>query len=271
MTNKENEILHYLINNCNDNGEISISDKDLADNCDTTTTTIRTFKINGQKENLFKYENRVYTIPKETRIDYSYLVDNITKSKGLKYNATEKNVLGYITDRYNTIQDNEGYTYSTLDYIGKECGISNKQKLLKIINKLVADGLIEMIKGDFSKKQATRFKILFGGTVQKDCQNPIINNNPTIDNNSNNNININIPDNTEVLNKILQQITELKQSMIYQANKFNAVEGVAKMLLDYIEEIHSDMDNLYMINNIQVPKSEKRINIQEIRKYLDTF
>lgn len=268
MTNKENEILHYLINNCNDNGEISISDKDLADNCDTTTTTIRTFKINGQKENLFKYENKVYTIPKETRIDYSYLVDNITKSKGLKYNTTEKNVLGYITDRYNTIQDNEGYTYSTLDYIGKECGISNKQKLLKIINKLVADGLIEMIKGDFSKKQASRFKVLFGDTVQ----NPIVNNNnPTIDNNSNNNININLPDNTEVLNKILNELTELKQSMINQANKFNAVEGVAKMLLDYIEEIHSDMDNLYYINNIQVPKSEKRIKIEEIRKYLDTF
>lgn len=267
MTNKENEILHYLISNCNDNGEIKISDRDLADNCNTTTTTIRTFKIKGQTENLFKYDNKVYTIPKETRIDYSYLVDNITKSKDLKYNATEKNVLGCITDKCNTIKDDEGYTYNTLDYIGKECGISNKQKLSKILNKLVDDGLIEWIKGDYSKKQASRFKILFGDTVQ----NPIINNNPTIDNNSNNNININIPDNTEVLNKILHEITELKKSMIHQANKFNAVEGVAKMLLDYIEEIHSDMDNLYIINNIQVPKSEKRINIQEIRKYLDTF
>ena len=148
-----------------------------------------------------------------------------------------------------------------------------KSKLLKIINKLVADGLIEMIKGDFSKKQASRFKILFGNTVQKDCQNPIINNNPTIDNssNNNNNININIPDNTEVLNKILNELTELKKSMICLSNKFNAVEGVAKMLLDYIEEIHSDMDNLYMINNIQVPKSDKRINIEDIRKYIDSF
>ena len=274
MTNKENEILHYLINNCNDNGEISISDKDLADNCDTTTTTIRTFKINGQKENLFKYENRVYTIPKETRIDYSYLVDNITKSKGLKYNTTEKNVLGYITDRYNTIQDNEGYTYSTLDYIGKECGISNKQKLLKIINKLVADGLIEMIKGDFSKKQASRFKVLFPtkqietqtinqsekSTTFSQCEKITINNY----------INeLELKELKELVINQSKQISDLKDSMINLHKKFSVVEKIADTLLSYIDEVEHDLDNVYMLNNIQRPKPQCKCSIFDIRKILD--
>lgn len=269
MTNKENEILHYLINNCNDNGEISISDKDLADNCNTSTTTVRAFKINGQKENLFKYENKKYTIPNDTKVNYSYLVDDVVKDKALKYSTMEKNVLGYITDRCNTVQDDDGYTYSTLEYIGKECGISNKAKLIKIINKLVADGLIGMIKGDVSKKQATKYKVLFGDNVQNVTQNPTIS--PTIDNHSNNNININIPDNTELLNKILQEVTDLKQSLVNQANKFQAVEGVAHMLLQYIDELHHDIDNIYLINNIPVQETVRRVNIEQIRAYIDSF
>lgn len=233
MTNKEKEILHYLISNSNDKGEISISDKDLADNCGTTTTTIRTFKNKAQKENIFKYENKKYIIPNDIKVDYSYIVDDVVKNKDLKYSTTEKNVLGYITDRNNSFQDDNGYTYSTLEYIGKECGITNKAKLIKILNKLVADGLIDMIKGDYSKRQATKFKVLFGSNNNITIT-PKTNNidNTTI--NSNNNININIPDNSEVIT-LLKQLNgridkletlyqDLKNSLIRQAEKIGNLE-----------------------------------------------
>lgn len=270
MTNKEKEILHYLISNSNDKGEISISDKDLADNCGTTTTTIRTFKSKAQKENIFKYENKKYIIPSDTKVDYSYIVDGIVKDKGLKYSTTEKNVLGYIADRNNTIQDDNGYTYSTLEYIGKECGITNKEKLIKILNKLFADGLIDMIKGDYSKRQATKFKVL-NPIINN---NPVINNNPTIENNANNTININIDN--EILNKILNKVTQLeeqnndiKQSLHKIHDKFSSVEQCFDLLIDYINEVRADVDNLYHIQNIQKVKNECAVTIEEIRKVLD--
>ena len=276
MTNKEKEILHYLISNSNDKGEISISDKDLADNCNTTTTTVRTFKSKAQKENIFKYENKKYTIPNDIKVDYSYIVDGIVKDKGLKYSTTEKNVFGYVTDRYNTIQDDDGYTYSTLEYIGKACGITDKSKLIKILNKLVADGLIDMIKGDFNKKQATKFRVIYPIINNNPTINntPNIENSPTIENNANNTININIDN--EILNQILNKVTQLeqqnndiKQSLHKIHDKFSSVEQCFDMLIDYINEVRSDVDNLYYIQNIQKVKNECAVTIEEIRKVLD--
>lgn len=277
MTNKEKEILHYLISNSNDKGEISISDKDLADNCNTTTTTIRTFKSKAQKENIFKYENKKYIIPSDTKVDYSYMVDGIVKDKGLKYSNTEKNVFGFITDRNNTIQDENGYTYSTLEYIGKECGITNKEKLIKILNKLFADGLIDMIKGDYTKKQATKFKVI---------------NNPTITDNTiqNNNIDTNngtiiqnqynycegykemvelIKEQNNLIREQNKQIEGIKQTLHNIYNKFSNVEECFEMVIDYIGEVRGDVDNLYYIQNIQKVKNECAVTIEEIRKVLD--
>lgn len=265
MTEIQNKILAYLVANTNTDNEITISNKELAEHCNVSIPTIQKFQKDSVADGLLQYEKGKYIINENTNVDYTYQISKYVKDNNLNLTTNEKKVLGFITKMCEEMQfDLASISYDT---ISDNCKITIPTAT-RIVKKLIADGLIAYEQGDYKKKIANKYKVLFGNTVQ----NPIVNNNnPTIDNNSNNNININIPDNTEVLNKILHEITELKKSMIHQANKFNAVEGVAKMLLDYIEEIHSDMDNLYMINNIQVPKSEKRINIQEIRKYLDTF
>jgi DNA-binding Lrp family transcriptional regulator len=267
MTEVQNKILAYLIENINTDNEITISNAELAKQCDVNLKTIQKFQKDAVNEGVLSFDKGKYVINENVNVDYTYLISNTLKDKDLTLTPNEKKVLGYIAKRYNDRDNGEEYGFSDLQHIADNCKIT-PTTVSRIVKKLVKDSLIEIIKGDWKEKRATQFKVLFGDTVQ----NPIVNNNnPTIDNNSNNNININLPDNTEVLNKILNELTELKKSMINQANKFNVVEGVAKMLLDYIEEIHSDMDNLYMINNIQVPKSDKRINIEEIRKYIDTF
>lgn len=265
MTEIQNKILAYLVANTNTDNEIIISNKELAEHCNVSIPTIQKFQKDSVADGLLQYEKGKYVINENTNVDYTYQISKYVKDNNLNLTTNEKKVLGFITKVCEEMQfDLASISYDT---ISDNCKITIPTAT-RIVKKLIADGLITYEQGDYKKKIANKYKVLFGNTVQ----NPIVNNNtPTIDNNSNNNININIPDNTEVLNKILHEITELKKSMIHQANKFNAVEGVAKMLLDYIEEIHSDMDNLYIINNIQVPKSEKRINIQEIRKYLDTF
>ena len=265
MTEIQNKILAYLVANTNTDNEITISNKELAEHCNVSIPTIQKFQKDSVADGLLQYEKGKYIINENTNVDYTYQISKYVKDNNLNLTTNEKKVLGFITKMCEEMQfDLASISYDT---ISDNCKITIPTAT-RIVKKLIADGLIAYEQGDYKKKIANKYKVLFGNTVQ----NPIVNNNnPTIDNNTNNNININIPDNTEVLNKILHEITELKKSMIHQANKFNAVEGVAKMLLDYIEEIHSDMDNLYMINNIQVPKSEKRINIQEIRKYLDTF
>lgn len=264
MTEIQNKILAYLVANTNTDNEITISNKELAEHCNVSIPTIQKFQKDSVADGLLQYEKGKYVINENTNVDYTYQISKYVKDNNLNLTTNEKKVLGFITKVCEEMQfDLASISYDT---ISDNCKITIPTAT-KIVKKLISDGLIAYEQGDYKKKIANKYKVLFGNTVQT----PTINNNPTIDNNSNNNININIPDNTEVLNKILHEITELKKSMIHQANKFNAVEGVAKMLLDYIEEIHSDMDNLYIINNIQLPKSEKRINIQEIRKYLDTF
>lgn len=267
MTEVQNKILAYLIENSNTENEITISNAELAKQCDVNLKTIQKFQKDAVNEGVLSFDKGKYVINENANVDYTYQISKYVKENNLNLTTNEKKVLGYITKRYNDRDNGEEYGFSDLQHIADNCKIT-PTTVSRIIKKLVKDSLIEIIKGDWKEKRATQFKVLFGDTVQ----NPIVNNNnPTIDNNSNNNININLPDNTEVLNKILNELTELKKSMINQANKFNAIEGVAKMLLDYIEEIHSDMDNLYYINNIQVPKSEKRINIEDIRKYIDSF
>ena len=267
MTEIQNKILGYLVANANIDNEITISNKELAEQCDVSIPTIQKFQKDSVTDGLLQYEKGKYIINDNVNVDYTYQISKYVKDNDLNLTTNEKKVLGYITKRFNERNNGEEYGFSDVKHIAENCKLS-PITVSKIIKKLVNDRLIETIKGDWKEKRATQFKVLFGDTVQ----NPIVNNNnPTIDNNSNNNININLPDNTEVLNKILNELTELKKSMINQANKFNAIEGVAKMLLDYIEEIHSDMDNLYYINNIQVPKSEKRINIEQVRKYIDSF
>lgn len=270
MTEVQNKILGYLVDNANTDNEVVINNSELAKACNVNLKTIQKFQKDAVKEGILLFEKGRYIIADNANVDYTYLVSNTLKDKDLTLTPNEKKILGYITKRYNDRDNGEEYGFSDLQHIADNCKVS-PITVSRIVKKLVKDSLIEIIKGDFKAKRATQFKVLF----------PTKNNNTannTNDNSSNNtnNITVNIPDTNPILQQILNKLDKieqdyfkLKDSLILQAERYRKIEGVAEMLLNYIDELEHDLDNMYVINNIQRPKPQCRCNIQDIRKYLD--
>lgn len=280
MTEVQNKILSYLLDNVNTDNEIIISNVELAKQCDVSIPTIQKFQKDAVNEGVLSFEKGKYVINENANVDYTYQISKYIKENDLNLSTNEKKVLGYITKRFNERDNEQEYGFSDLKHIADNCKIS-PMTVSKIIKKLVSDGLIETIKGNWKEKKATQFKVLFP-TVNN---NPNIENNPSIENNANNTININIPDftkcdgfnklfdlvqqQTELLKQQSKEISDLKKSIVYHVENFRKVEGVAEMLINYINELEGYIYNMYQINNKHIPKLENKCTIKDIRKYLD--
>lgn len=274
MTEVQNKILAYLIDNVNTDNEITISNAELAKQCDVSIPTIQKFQKDAVNESILSFEKGKYIINENANVDYTYQISKYIKENDLNLSTNEKKVLGYITKRFNERDNEQEYGFSDLKHIADNCKIS-PMTVSKIVKKLVNEGLIETIKGNWKEKKATQFKVLF----------PTVNNNPNIENNANNTININLPDftkcdtfnklfdlvklQTEFLERQNKEISDLKNSLVNYVENFRKVERVAEILLDYIDEVEHDLDNVYMINNIQRPKPQCKCSIFDIRKILD--
>lgn len=269
MTEVQNKILGYLVDNANTDNEVVINNSELAKACNVNLKTIQKFQKDAVKEGILLFEKGRYIIGDNTNVDYTYLVSNTLKDKDLTLTPNEKKVLGYITKMCEEFSE---FDFASISYdsITDNCKITIPTAT-RIVKKLIGDGLIAYIQGDYKKKIANKYKVLF----------PTKNNNTannTNDNSSNNtnNITVNIPDNNQILQQILNKLDKIEQensklheSLIYQAERYRKIEGVAEILLDYIDEVERDLDNMYVINNIQRPKPQCRCNIKDIRKYLD--
>lgn len=267
MTEVQNKILGYLLDNVNTDNEITINNGELAKACGVSIPTIQKFQKDAVKEGILLFEKGRYIIADNTNVDYTYLVSNTLKDKDLTLTPNEKKVLGYITKRYNDRDNGEEYGFSDLQHIADNCKIT-PITVSRIVKKLVKDNLIEIIKGDFKSKRATQFKILFGNVEDMKIENTntkVEQNHGTVNSIENQYNGVG----EEVLNTLLKEIKQLHDSLIYQAERYRKIEGVAEMLLDYIDEVERDLDSMYIINNIPRPKPQCRCNIQEIRKYLD--
>lgn len=274
MTEVQNKILAYLVDNANTDNEIVINNGELAKACNVSIPTIQKFQKDAVKEGILLFEKGRYIIGDNTNIDYTYLVSNTLKDKDITLTPNEKKVLGYITKRYNDRDNGEEYGFSDLQHIADNCKVT-PITVSRIVKKLVKDSLIEIIKGDFKAKRATQFKILFDNVEDMKLQNndtKVEQNHGTINNVQNQYNGVG----EELLNTLLKEIkeireenTKLKESLLYQAERYGKIEGVAEILLDYIDEVERDLDSMYMIKNIQRPKPQCRCNIQDIRKYLD--
>lgn len=274
MTEVQNKILGYLVDNANTDNEIVINNGELAKACGVSIPTIQKFQKDAVKEGVLLFEKGRYIIGDNTNVDYTYLVSNTLKDKDITLTPNEKKVLGYITKRYNDRGNGEEYGFSDLQHIADNCKVT-PITVSRIVKKLVKDSLIEIIKGDFKAKRATQFKVLFDNVEDMKLQN----NNTNVEQNHGNINNIQNQYNgvgEEVLQQILNKLDKIEQenlklheSLLHQAERYGKIEGVAEILLDYIDEVERDLDNMYVINNIQRPKPQCRCNIKDIRKYLD--
>ena len=273
MTEIQNKILAYLIENTNTDNEAIISNAELAKQCDVSIPTIQKFQKDAVNEGVLSFEKGKYIIHENANVDYTYQISKYIKENNLNLSTNEKKVLGYITKRFNERDSEQEYGFSDLKHIADNCKIS-PMTVSKIVKKLVSEGFIEIIKGNWKEKKATQFKVLFP-TLNN---NPSIVNNPSIENNANNTININLPDFTkcegykelkELVIKQSNQISDLKDCLINLYNRFNVVEKVADVLLKYIDEVNSNVENLYDINNIPIEERKHKCSISDIRKILD--
>lgn len=279
MTDIQNKILAYLIDNADMDGEITISNVVLAEQCNVSIPTIQKFQKDGVNEGMFQYEKGKYKIGENAKVDYTYTIANILKEKSLNYTPNEKKIFGYIAKVCYDLLEVAESAYISYQNIIDNCKVSTPT-ISKTIKKLVADGLIEYEQGDYREKQANKFRLL--------CDNNITPKNNNIDNtsiNSNNNININIDtsaiqllleEQTKAIKELREEnkelkevIGQLKSSLCNHIDKYNRViDGVSEKLLQRIDDLEHDIDNLYYINNISVPERTK-YNIQDIRKYID--
>lgn len=273
MTEVQNKILAYLIDNVNTDNEITISNAELAKQCDVSIPTIQKFQKDAVNEGILSFEKGKYIINENTNVDYTYQISKYIKENDLNLSINEKKVLGYITKRFNERDNEQEYGFSDLKHIADNCKIS-PMTVSKIIKKLVNEGLIETIKGNWKEKKATQFKVLFPtkqietqtinqsekSTAFSQCENVTINNY----------INeLEIKELKDLVISQSNQISDLKDCIINLYNRFNVVEKVADILLKYIDEVEHDLDNVYMINNIQRPKPQCKCSIRDIRNIID--
>lgn len=273
MTEVQNKILGYLVDNANTDNEIVINNGELAKACGVSIPTIQKFQKDAVKEGILLFEKGRYIIGDNTNVDYTYLVSNTLKDKDITLTPNEKKVLGYITKMCEEFSE---FDFASISYdsITDNCKITIPTAT-RIVKKLIADSLIAYEQGDYKKKIANKYKVLFNNVEDMKLQNNNTNveqNHGTINNVQNQYNGVG----EELLNTLLKEIKEireenskLKESLLHQAERYNKIEGVAEILLDYIDEVERDLDNMYVINNIQRPKPQCRCNIKDIRKYLD--
>lgn len=273
MTEVQNKILAYLIDNVNTDNEITISNAELAKQCNVSIPTIQKFQKDAVNEGILTFEKGKYVINENANVDYTYQISQYIKENDLNLSTNEKKVLGYITKRFNERDNEQEYGFSDLKHIADNCKIS-PMTVSKIVKKLVNEGLIEIIKGNWKEKKATQFKVLF---PTKQIENQTINQsekstafsqceNVTINNYINE---LEVKELKELVINQSNQISDLKDSIINLYDRFRVVEKVADVLLKYIDEVNNNVENLYYINNIPVEERNNKCSIFDIRKILD--
>lgn len=272
MTEVQNKILAYLIDNVNTDNEITISNAELAKQCDVNLKTIQKFQKEAVSDGILSFEKGKYIINENVNVDYTYQISKYVKENDLNLSTNEKKVLGYIAKLCSAFSESDS-TYISYNNITENCKLSIPT-VTKIVRKLIDNGFIACEQGNYKEKRANKYKVLFPtkqietqtinqsdkSTAFSQCENVTINNY----------INeLEIKELKELVISQSNQISDLKDCIINLYNRFNVVEKVADILLKYIDEVEHDLDNVYMINNIQRPKPQCKCSILNIRKILD--
>lgn len=272
MTEVQNKILAYLIDNTNTDNEITISNAELAKQCDVNLKTIQKFQKEAVNEGVLSFEKGKYIINESANVDYTYQISKYVKENNLNLSTNEKKVLGYIAKLCSAFSELDS-TCISYNNITENCKLSIPT-VTKIVRKLIDSGFISCEQGNYKEKRANKYKVLFPtkqietqtinqsekSTAFSQCENVTINNY----------INeLEIKELKDLVISQSNQISDLKDCIINLHNRFNVVEKVANVLLKYIDEVNSNVENLYDINNIPIEERQYKCSIFDIRKILD--
>ena len=272
MTDIQNKILAYLVDNTNTDNEITINNSELAKQCDVNLKTIQKFQKDAVNEGVLSFEKGKYIIHENVNVDYTYQISKYLKENNFNLSTNEKKVLGYIAKLCSAFSELDS-TYISYNNITENCKLSIPT-VTKIVRKLIDSGFIACEQGNYKEKRANKYKILFPtkqietqtinqsekSTAFSQCENVTINNY----------INeLELKELKELVIKQSDQISDLKDCIINLYNRFNVVEKVADVLLKYIDEVNSNVENLYDIYNIPIEERKCKCTIGDIRNIID--
>lgn len=154
----------------------------------------------GEKTNKYKFSK-----PDKIKFDFSEEVELILNSNGITLTCNEAiRIYGYLYHQCNIY--NNKYN-STLENIGKENNISDKNKISEILKELQERNLINWVIGDYHEGKASEFSIITSEQVNEEID--VVD--TTINNNNNNEVNDTTME--EVIKKQQERITFLEEEI----------------------------------------------------------
>jgi predicted transcriptional regulator len=179
--------------------------------------------------------------------------------------------------------EKDGFLMNTKT-IDKYLGFS-KLTLYNSIDSLKENGLIKIEKSKFKNRfkyfalpytiegeEQEDEEILDFPTIEEVLETPTT---PTIDNEQIERLNDRldkagevVKQQQEIINQQQEQINQLKKSLVTYIEKFNKMDKVFQPLVEYIDEVNSDLESLYCITNNKRAKCESQCDIINLRNIL---
>lgn len=188
-----------------------------------------------QGTNKYKFSN-----PDKIKFDYSGEVEDSFVTKDITLSCNEAiRIFGYIYHQCNIY--NNKYN-STLENIGKENNISDKNKISDILKELQERNLIKWVIGDYHEGKASEFAIITTEQVNEEIDvvdTTTINNNKVIDDTAM----------EEVIKKQQERITFLEE----EVKRLNGrIDKFAKLFKEKVldKEVNNDVKEVKEIKNV---------------------
>lgn len=240
MNNKE-LIFKYLSENSDVNGVLTISNVKLGKEIGCTQQTIIRILKELVADGVIFRDKQTITINKSKLV-----IDDFLSKRNLKYSNKEKELLYYIYNEYQKKTMEGGFEYVCISYESiKQNTTITKGKVIKMyLEKYQTDGILDILQGDYKKKQSNKYKFIFDN----------INN---IDN-----INIQKKSNENQINNYNELL-----------EKYNTLLSLYEQLnkrVEYLEKEHNQQhtDNIDIDIDYNDDKNDDTID-DDLLKYLD--
>lgn len=236
--NKKELIFNYLLKNIDGDGKITIKNVVLAKEFGFTTQTISNIMKLLEGNGMITRDKKTITINKSKLV-----IDDLLTKRNLNYSNKEKELLYYIYNEYQKKTMEGGFEYVCISYESiKQNTTITKGKVIKMyIEKYQTDGILDILQGDYKKKQSNKYKFIFDidntNIQQKSNENP-----------------------SKDYNELLEKYNTLL-SLYEQLNK----------RVEYLEKEHNqkDTDNINIDINDNDDVIDDTIDDNDLLKYLD--
>lgn len=157
MNNKE-LIFKYLSENSDVNAMLTISNVKLGKEIGCTQQTIIRILKELVTDGVIFRDKQTITINKSKLV-----IDDLLIKRNLNYSNKEKELLYYIYNEYQKKTMEGGFEYVCISYESiKQNTTITKGKVIKMyLSKYQTDGILDILQGDYKKKQSNKYKFIF--------------------------------------------------------------------------------------------------------------